>query len=291
MAAAGLDTLVVRSPDNVCYLTNYWPMKGYDVAIFPLEGEPTLIVMEPQYEEAQRTAWTADVRPFPFYDPADPAAARGARAGARARAARASATAAASASSPRRARRRPTAWSASRPSSGAAGSTASTPSPPRSLDAAAAARARADDQDRAGARADARWRTRSPPLAMEHVRDNIRPGHARERGRRDVRGPRPRERHRLPRQGRAGARDHAGLGGPGDPHLHRDRQPPGARRRADAARDLGLRRRLLVGPDQERLPGHAASRVRRAARRPARRLRRRRRARAARAPASPSSTS
>jgi Xaa-Pro aminopeptidase len=72
MASEGVDTLVARSPDNVCYLTNYWPMKGYDVAIVPLDGEPTLLVMEPQYEEAQRTAWTADVRPFPFYDPADP---------------------------------------------------------------------------------------------------------------------------------------------------------------------------------------------------------------------------
>ena len=71
MAAEGVDTLVARSPDNVCYLTNYWPKKGYDVAIVPLHGDPTLLVMEPQYEEAQRTAWTADVRPFPFYDPDD----------------------------------------------------------------------------------------------------------------------------------------------------------------------------------------------------------------------------
>ncbi len=56
MAAEGVDTLVARSPDNVCYLTNYWPMKGYDVAVVPLEGDPTLFVMEPQHEEAQRTA-------------------------------------------------------------------------------------------------------------------------------------------------------------------------------------------------------------------------------------------
>jgi len=72
MAAEGLDTLVVRTPDNVSYLTNYGPMKGYDIAVVPLEGEPTLFVMEPQWEEAQATAWTADVRPFPFYDPDDP---------------------------------------------------------------------------------------------------------------------------------------------------------------------------------------------------------------------------
>ena len=72
MAAEGLDTLVVRTPDNVSYLTNYWPMKGYDIAVLPLQGEPTLFVMEPQYEEARATAWTQDVQPFPFYDPADP---------------------------------------------------------------------------------------------------------------------------------------------------------------------------------------------------------------------------
>jgi Xaa-Pro aminopeptidase len=71
MADAGLDTLVVRSPDNICYLTNYWPMKGYDVVVFPREGDPTLFVMEPQHEEARRTSWTDDVRAFPFYDPKD----------------------------------------------------------------------------------------------------------------------------------------------------------------------------------------------------------------------------
>jgi Xaa-Pro dipeptidase len=72
MDEQGFDTLVVRSPDNLVYLTNYWPMKGYDAAVFPREGEPTLFVMEPQHEEALATAWTSDVRAFPFYDPNDP---------------------------------------------------------------------------------------------------------------------------------------------------------------------------------------------------------------------------
>ena len=71
MDEQGFDTLVVRSPDNLVYLTNYWPMKGYDAAVFPREGEPTLFVMEPQHEEALATAWTSDVRAFPFYDPDD----------------------------------------------------------------------------------------------------------------------------------------------------------------------------------------------------------------------------
>lgn len=72
MSEQGIDTLVVRCPDNICYLTSYWCMKGYDALVFPREGEPTLIVMEPQHAEALSAAWTADVRPFPFYDPVDP---------------------------------------------------------------------------------------------------------------------------------------------------------------------------------------------------------------------------
>jgi Xaa-Pro dipeptidase len=47
-------------------------MKGYDIAIFPREGDPTLLVIEPQFREAQRTAWNRDVRFFRFYDPKDP---------------------------------------------------------------------------------------------------------------------------------------------------------------------------------------------------------------------------
>ena len=72
MEARELDAIVVRAPDNVLYLTNYWTMKGYDLAIFPREGEPTLLVIEPQFREAQRTAWNKDVRYFPFYHAKDP---------------------------------------------------------------------------------------------------------------------------------------------------------------------------------------------------------------------------
>ncbi|HXW17933.1 MAG TPA: Xaa-Pro peptidase family protein [Candidatus Acidoferrales bacterium] len=67
-----LSALVVRAPDNILYLTNYWTMKGYDIVVFPREGEPILIVVEPQFREAQRTAWNKDVRYFNFYHPSDP---------------------------------------------------------------------------------------------------------------------------------------------------------------------------------------------------------------------------
>ncbi len=72
IAEQDLDAIVVRAPDNILYLTDYWCMKGYDLVVFPPEGDPTLIVIEPQMAEAQRTSWTKDVRPFRSYHPGDP---------------------------------------------------------------------------------------------------------------------------------------------------------------------------------------------------------------------------
>jgi Xaa-Pro aminopeptidase len=67
-----LTALVVRAPDNLVYLTNYWCMKGYDAAIFPREGEPTLIALEPQQADAERNSWTKDIRFFKGYHESDP---------------------------------------------------------------------------------------------------------------------------------------------------------------------------------------------------------------------------
>jgi Xaa-Pro dipeptidase len=72
MADEGLDALVVRAPDNVLYLTNFWGMKGYDACVFPRDGEPTLICLEASAEDAARTAWTDDVRYVRGYDEGDP---------------------------------------------------------------------------------------------------------------------------------------------------------------------------------------------------------------------------
>jgi len=72
MAESGLDALVVRAPDNVLYLTNFWGMKGYDACVFPREGEPTLICLEASAEDADRTAWTRDVRLVHGYVDDDP---------------------------------------------------------------------------------------------------------------------------------------------------------------------------------------------------------------------------
>jgi Xaa-Pro aminopeptidase len=72
MAEREVDALVVRAPDNVLYLSNYWSMKGFDALVFPREGQPVLAVVEPQLEEAHASAWTSDIRTFAGYDPDDP---------------------------------------------------------------------------------------------------------------------------------------------------------------------------------------------------------------------------
>ena len=72
MAEEDVDALVVRAPDNVLYLSNFWGMKGYDAVVFPREGEATLICLEASADDAAQTAWTTDVRLFRGYHESDP---------------------------------------------------------------------------------------------------------------------------------------------------------------------------------------------------------------------------
>jgi Xaa-Pro aminopeptidase len=72
MDEQGLDALVVRAPDNVLYLTNFWGMKGYDAVVFPRQGDPVLICLEASEADAERMSWTREVRFFHGYDAADP---------------------------------------------------------------------------------------------------------------------------------------------------------------------------------------------------------------------------
>jgi Xaa-Pro aminopeptidase len=72
MAEEELDALVVRAPDNVLYLSNFWGMKGYDAVVFPREGEAALICLEASADDAAETAWTTQVMLFRGYDEGDP---------------------------------------------------------------------------------------------------------------------------------------------------------------------------------------------------------------------------
>ncbi len=73
MAEQELDAVVVRSPDNIVYLDSYWGMKGYDALVMPASGEPVLVVLEPQLEEAARTSWSAGPAPARRLPPDGPA--------------------------------------------------------------------------------------------------------------------------------------------------------------------------------------------------------------------------
>ena len=62
MAADGLAALVCRLPENVVYLTDYWPHHGFSVAVIPQEGTPQVFVPEVEAEYAA-LGW-ATVLPF-----------------------------------------------------------------------------------------------------------------------------------------------------------------------------------------------------------------------------------
>jgi len=63
MESEGLDLLICRSPENVLYLSGYWPITGWSLAVLPLEGEPVLIVPFSELEYA-KDGWIKDVRPY-----------------------------------------------------------------------------------------------------------------------------------------------------------------------------------------------------------------------------------
>ncbi len=62
MKDEGFDALVCRLPENVVYLTEYWPHHGFSVVVMPAEGRPALYVPEVE-EEYTRPEW-ADVSLF-----------------------------------------------------------------------------------------------------------------------------------------------------------------------------------------------------------------------------------
>jgi Xaa-Pro aminopeptidase len=72
MEEADLDALVVRAPDNVHYLTNYWAMKAWEIAILPREADPIVLAVEPQELDVRRNAWTDDIVFFKGFNVDDP---------------------------------------------------------------------------------------------------------------------------------------------------------------------------------------------------------------------------
>ena len=63
MQETGMDAMLCRLPHNVLMLTGYAPVLGNSFVLFPLEGNPVLIVPKSE-EEMARQGWVTDVRPF-----------------------------------------------------------------------------------------------------------------------------------------------------------------------------------------------------------------------------------
>ncbi len=66
MEIAGLDFLVLRLAENVLYTTGYWPIFGASAAIFPREGEPSILFVEGEQEFVADT-WIDDIEPYKFF--------------------------------------------------------------------------------------------------------------------------------------------------------------------------------------------------------------------------------
>lgn len=58
-----VDVLLLRLPENVLYLSGYWPFFGASYLIFPRDGEPCIIPHQGEEEYAEKS-WIKDVRPY-----------------------------------------------------------------------------------------------------------------------------------------------------------------------------------------------------------------------------------
>lgn len=65
MKEEGIDLLVCRLPENILYLSGYWSVFGSSCMVFPIEGEPTLILPFSELDYAAE-GWVKDQRTYRF---------------------------------------------------------------------------------------------------------------------------------------------------------------------------------------------------------------------------------
>lgn len=63
MVKDGIDVLFCSLPENVLYLTGYWPIVGNATVVFPADGEATVFVPASEADQAAE-GWLSDVRTF-----------------------------------------------------------------------------------------------------------------------------------------------------------------------------------------------------------------------------------
>ncbi|MCS7112944.1 MAG: Xaa-Pro peptidase family protein [Nitrososphaerota archaeon] len=56
MEGYGIDVLVCRNPENVLFLSGYWPLTGWSLVVVPLDGDPALIIPRSELDYA-RESW------------------------------------------------------------------------------------------------------------------------------------------------------------------------------------------------------------------------------------------
>src|SRR5579884_3366856 len=71
LAAAKLDALICRLPENLVCLTDYYPQIGLSLVVYPADGEPVIVVPRPE-REAAAAGLVADVRTFETWRLEDP---------------------------------------------------------------------------------------------------------------------------------------------------------------------------------------------------------------------------
>jgi len=66
LAQANLDALICRLPENVLFLSGYWPMFGVTLIVLPLEGETVCIFPQCYEKEVANDLWKAERVKYPF---------------------------------------------------------------------------------------------------------------------------------------------------------------------------------------------------------------------------------
>jgi len=66
MAGQGLEALICRLPENVLFLSGYWPLCGWVFYLFPIEGRAVCVVPDTERDEALSELWDAECVTYKF---------------------------------------------------------------------------------------------------------------------------------------------------------------------------------------------------------------------------------
>ncbi len=65
LARQGIAALICRLPENILYLSGFWPVTGFSFLFFPAEGGSVLLVPEDELDYA-KDAWVSELWSYPY---------------------------------------------------------------------------------------------------------------------------------------------------------------------------------------------------------------------------------